>query len=70
MTNGIDVEDVVVGSGDEAQRDKVVVANVRLFLNRGTEVTGFYGPRMQINLAKRECIDGLRIGIEGMRVGG
>lgn len=70
MTNGIDVEDVVVGSGDEAQRDKVVVANVRLFLNRGTEVTGFYGPRMLINLAKRECIDGLRIGIEGMRVGG
>ena len=59
-----------MGSGDEALRDKVVVANVRIFLNRGTEVTGSYGPRMLINLAKRECIDGLRMGIEGMRVGG
>jgi hypothetical protein len=70
MTNGIEVEDVIVGTGDEAVRGKVAVANVRIFLNHGTEVTGSFGPRMLINLAKRECIDGLRMGIEGMRVGG
>ncbi len=69
-TTGIDIEDVTVGDGDEALRGKVVVANVRMYLNRGTEVTASYGPRMLINLAKRECIDGLRRGIVGMRVGG
>lgn len=70
MTNGIEVEDVIVGTGDEAVRGKVAVANVRIFLNHGTEVTSSFGPRMLINLSKRECIDGLRMGIEGMRVGG
>jgi hypothetical protein len=70
MTNGVEIEDVVVGTGDGAVSGKVAVANVRIFLNHGTEVTGSFGPRMLINLAKRECIDGLRMGIVGMRVGG
>jgi hypothetical protein len=35
MRKGIEVEDVVVGSGDEASQGKTVVVNVRMFLNRG-----------------------------------
>ncbi len=72
MRKGIEVEDVVVGSGDEALRGKTVVVNVRVFLNKGTEVTSAVagGPKMRIDLGKRECIAGLRYGIEGMRVGG
>ena len=46
MTNGIEVEDVIVGTGDEAVRGKVAVANVRIFLNHGTEVTSSFGPRI------------------------
>lgn len=67
---GIDVEDVVLGAGDEALRGKTVVVSVRMFLNHGTEVTMWGGPKVKINLVRRECIPGLRLGIEGMRVGG
>ena len=72
MRRGIDVEDVVLGTGDEALRGKTVVASVRIFLNHGTELTDmlFGGPKVKINLGQRECIPGLRLGIEGMRVGG
>jgi hypothetical protein len=72
MTKGIEVEDVVVGSGDEALRGKTVVVNVRMFLNQGMELTNtlLCGPKMKIDLGKRKCIAGLRLGIEGMRVGG
>jgi hypothetical protein len=69
VTKGIDVEDVVLGGGEEALRGKTVVVSVRMFLNHGTEVTLWGGP-IKINLGKRECISGLRLGIEGMRVGG
>ena len=72
MTKGIEVEDITIGTGDEAVRGKTVVANVRMFLHHGTEVT--YptppGPRMKIDLGRRDCILGLQRGIDGMRVGG
>lgn len=78
MRSGVKIKDIVAGTGDEAIRGKTVAANVRLFLNRGTELnrdgelmvslTG--GPRVIVDLARRECIPGLRYGIEGMRVGG
>ncbi len=72
MTRGIKIQDVTVGTGDEALRGKTVVANVRMFLNHGTELTGTFlgGQKMRIDLRKRECIAGLQYGIEGMRVGG
>ena len=40
MRSGIRSKDIVVGTGDEAVRGKTVAANVRLFLNQGTELTG------------------------------
>ena len=72
MTKGIKIEDIVLGSGDEALRGKTVIAWVRTFLNDGTELADMFssGPTVKINLGKRECIAGLRLGIEGLRVGG
>ncbi len=64
MTRGIKIQDVTVGTGDEALRGKTVVANVRMFLNHGTELTGTFlgGQKMRIDLRKRECIAGLQYG--------
>lgn len=72
MTKGIEIQEVALGVGEVATRDKTVVVNVRMFLHHGTEVTysAPFGPRMKIDLARRDCIAGLRQGIEGMRVGG
>jgi hypothetical protein len=72
MPSGVKIKDIDVGAGDEAVPDKTIVANVRMFLNHGTELTGTFtgGPRNLIDLSKRECIAGLRYGIKGMRVGG
>jgi len=72
MTKGIKIEDVILGGGDEALRGKTVVAGVRVFLNDGTELTDILlgGSKVKINLGERKCIAGLRLGIEGMRVGG
>jgi hypothetical protein len=72
MRSGVKSKDTVIGTGEEAVHGKTVAANIRLFLNHGTELTGALtgSPRMVIDLKPRECIAGLRYGIEGMRVGG
>ena len=72
MRSGVKAKDIATGTGEEAVNEKTVAANVRLFLNHGTELTGSLtgGPRMVIDLKRRDCIAGLRYGIEGMRVGG
>lgn len=72
MRSGVKARDVVIGAGEEAVCGRTVAANVRLFLNHGTELTGTLtgGQRMVIDLKRRDCIAGLRYGIEGMRVGG
>lgn len=72
MRSGVKAKDTVIGTGEEAVRGKTVAVNVRMFLNHGTELTGLLtgGPRTVIDLKRRECIAGLRYGIEGMRVGG
>jgi hypothetical protein len=72
MRSGVKVKDIVTGTGKEILHGMTVAANVRLFLKHGTELTGILmgGPRMIIDLKRRDCIAGLRYGIEGMRVGG
>jgi len=69
---GIEITDLTIGTGDEAQKDSCIAVNVRMFLRRGDEVSQspFCGPRMVIDLGRRECIAGFRYGIPGMRVGG
>ena len=72
MRPGVQARDLVVGTGDEAVRGKTVVVSGRLFLPDGTELTGELLPASpwRIDLRKRDCIAGIRYGIEGMRVGG
>lgn len=72
MAKGLRIQSDTPGSGREAGRGDVVVANLRLFLNRGDEVTAEYpdSPRTVIDLGKRHTIAGVRYGIEGMREGG
>ncbi|MFZ1087619.1 MAG: FKBP-type peptidyl-prolyl cis-trans isomerase [Terracidiphilus sp.] len=72
MTKGIEIRDLTIGSGAEATKESIVVANIREFLRRGDEVSysPLFGTRRIIVLWRRECIAGLLKGIPGMRVGG
>ncbi len=72
MASGIKIKDAVIGTGPVAERNKIAVAHVRGFLARGDECYNTYeqGAPLRIDLAKRECIAGLRKGIVGMRAGG
>ena len=69
---GIEVTDLRVGTGAEATQNDCVAVNIRMFLRRGEEVhfSPALGPRMVINLARRDSIAGLLKGLPGMRVGG
>jgi hypothetical protein len=69
---GIEIADLTVGTGAEATSESVVLVSVRMFLRRGDEVVpspGF-GPKILIDLGRRDAIAGLRYAIPGMRVGG
>ena len=72
MRSGVKAKDIVPGTGEEALSGKTVAVLVHLFLNQGTELTDSLmgGPRVVIDLGRRDCIAGLRYGIVGMRVGG
>jgi hypothetical protein len=72
MAKGVEIRDLTAGTGDEATKESIVVANVREFLRRGDEVSRspLFGTKMLIDLGRRESIAGLRYGIPGMRVGG
>ena len=72
MRPGVQAEDIMAGTGDEAVRGRVAVINLRMFLPDGTEVPKDFMPRsrLRIDLGQRDCIAGLRCGIEGMRIGG
>lgn len=69
---GIEITDLTIGTGAEVTKDNCVVANVRMFLRRGDEVSyhPLFGSKTIIDLGGRESIAGLRKSIPGMRVGG
>lgn len=67
MPKGAKVQELLVGSGEVANRDTIATVRYEGTLRRG-EVFG--GGTEQIDLGRRETIAGLRYGIEGMRVGG
>ena len=70
MTKGIEIHDVEIGSGEEAQLGKTVILNFRIFLHRGEEISLYPEPRIRLDLKGHLFIAGLRDGIVGMRVGG
>src|SRR6185312_9039480 len=72
MPKGIEIRDLIVGTGDEAMKESVVAVNLREVLRRGDEVSRspLFGTKTLIDLGRRESIAGLRYGIPGMRVGG
>jgi hypothetical protein len=69
---GIEITDLKIGIGAEATQEDCIAANLRTFLRRGDEVSysPAFGPRVVIDLNRRDNIAGLRKGIVGMRVGG
>lgn len=70
MTKGIEIRDIALGDGQEAQIGKTAVFNLRTFLHRGEEIFLYPEPRVKIDLRGRPCIAGLLKGIIGMHVGG
>ena len=72
MRPGVEIDDIVAGTGAEATRDKRVVVALRFSLPDGTELRdlGFGDRKHTIDLYRRDCIAGVRYGIEGMRAGG
>lgn len=72
MPSGIKAKDIVVGTGAEAVRGKVVYAHVQMTLNHGDILLDSVadGKPIRIDLGKRDCMAGLQKGIEGMCVGG
>jgi hypothetical protein len=70
MAKGIEILDVLIGTGEEVLAGRTVVLNLRMFLRQGEEVFIYPEPRVTIDLKGRHCIAGLRKGIIGMRMGG
>ena len=69
----VDMNELVIGSGELAEGDVWVKVRTRMFLNRGDEVPGLWGAGddgICFRLKDREVIAGLRYAVEGMRVGG
>jgi hypothetical protein len=73
MTKEIEIKDLIVGTGAEATKQSIVVANIREFLRRGDEVSQpplFGAHQHSIDLRRRDCIAGLLKGIPGIGVVG
>jgi FKBP-type peptidyl-prolyl cis-trans isomerase len=64
----VEFEDLRLGSGESATREHKARVACRIALHRGELVHNW--ANYWIDLKRRESIDGVRYGIEGMRVGG
>ena len=71
-TNGVNVEDIVVGSGQEIQAGQLVSVNYVLALADGTVVqdSRSFGQPFQFVLGVDSLIPGWEMGLQGMKVGG
>jgi len=70
--DSLNIEDVVVGDGEEAVPGKRVTVNYRGTLENGTEFDSSYSRNQpfQFTLGIREVIEGWDLGVQGMKVGG
>jgi FKBP-type peptidyl-prolyl cis-trans isomerase FkpA len=71
-TDGFKVEDVVVGTGDEAKAGDLVAVNYTGTLDNGTKFDSSYdhGNPIVFQLGSGQVIEGWDKGIAGMKVGG
>jgi FKBP-type peptidyl-prolyl cis-trans isomerase len=72
MDNGLQIEDVVVGTGDEAKAGQKVTVHYRGTLTNGTEFDASYNRNQPFtfSLGAGEVIKGWDQGVAGMKVGG
>jgi FKBP-type peptidyl-prolyl cis-trans isomerase len=70
--SGLEIEDLVLGSGAQAVRNSTVKLHLVCKLNRGDFVRSTYndGRPESFRVGARDVIAGLEKGVVGMRVGG
>lgn len=71
-TNGVNIEDIVVGNGQEIKAGQLVSVNYVLALSDGTVVqdSRSFGQPFQFVLGVDSLIPGWEMGLQGMKVGG
>lgn len=72
MDNGLKIEDIKVGTGEEAVGGKKVTVNYSGTLTDGTKFDSSYDRNQpfSFNLGAGEVIEGWDLGVAGMKVGG
>jgi len=68
--SGLQIFDVVVGTGDGAQPDSIVYVNYTLWVNGGNEIDRNRLAPVRYRLTKGQAVDGLVEGLTGMALGG
>ncbi len=69
--NGLKIEDITVGTGDEAQASRKVTVNYSGTLTDGTQFDSSYGKApFTFNLGAGQVIKGWDQGVVGMKIGG
>jgi len=72
MENQLKIEDITLGTGDEAVTGKKVTVNYKGTLTDGTKFDSSYdrGIPFSFNLGAGDVIQGWDLGVDGMKVGG
>ena len=72
MDNGLKMQDIIVGAGQEAKSGDMIAAHYTGTLNDGTKFDSSYdrGQPFAFVLGGREVITGWDLGVVGMKVGG
>jgi peptidylprolyl isomerase len=72
MLDQVKIEDLVEGTGKEAERGALITTHYRGFLEAGTEFDSSHkkGAAFQVVLSNKRVIQGWILGLKGMKVGG
>lgn len=72
MTQSVRIEDLVEGTGKEAERGALITAHYTGWLEDGTEFDSSHkkGAAFQTVLSSKRVIQGWILGLKGMKVGG
>lgn len=68
--SGLQIYDVKVGTGVEAQENSIVYVNYTDWVKGGNQVDKTHAGPVRMRLTKGQIIDGLAEGLTGMKVGG